>query len=180
VHAIDQDASISFGSCNEYRSMIGKRAKFLAAVIGVAIAIILLAAFVVVAYPSRRGTEIGISMATVLWMHAQSPASAGNERWYNFTLDVNRTIPLVNLLFEVENQSQVPTSPPTFGLDVINQNMTVAEFNISTHNWTTGGSGSLQAGDWLDVHVTGPSLNGDLLLAVGDGHFSSATSAAFP
>ena len=151
----------------------------LAVGIGVALAIVI-AALVALALPQPGGADHPTAVAQVLWMHSEASTSSGAERWYNFTLTVNQTIPLTALVFGLYNQN-VPLNPPrTLSLTVVNVTIPIAEYNFTADDWTSGGSGALLSGDWIEVRIADQSLTGDRLVVIGESSFSSSCSVAFP
>ena len=114
-------------------------------------------------------------------MHSEQPAYSDGDRWYNFTLTLNESLPFADIFFLFVNQEHDTVDPPgNFSLTVMNGNHALAEFNISMGVWTTGGSGVLASGDWLDVQVYDQDLDGDELVAAGAGPFSSVSPVVFP
>lgn len=154
------------------------RAEMLAAGIGVVLAIVLMTT-VAPSSTNPAGASYIPWIGSVLWMHTPTPTSSGTERWYNFTLTVNQTIPLADLLFGLRNQSGLILQPPTFMLALMNRTLSIAQYNLSGV-WTSGSSGAMVSGDWLAIQVANQNLTADKLVAFGQGQFAGLCGVAIP
>lgn len=157
-----------------------RRADLFATTIGVGLALVLMV-LAVATSPPVITTGLPTPLAKALWMHSGTSTSSGTEQSYTFSLTVNQTIPLNVLQFGLYLLSGAPISlPPTVNLSVLKAGIPIAQYNFTTHGWTSGGSDYLVGGDWLEVQIENHSLLGDVLVALGGGGFSSVSSVPFP
>ena len=151
----------------------------LAALIGTVVAILVVSALVLTS--GGQPTSVPATpIAHVFWMHTLTSTSSGNARLYNVTLTINQTIPVADLLFLLFNKSGAVVNPPTFSLTLMNVTLPVAIYNLTSQNWSSGGSGSIVGGEWLQVRTLGLNLAGYKMAAIGGGPFSSTSNVWFP
>jgi hypothetical protein len=157
--------------------MATRRPEILAALFGVALAISII---IVASAPQHPSNGINTTIGSVLWMHGETPTSSGTQRWYNFTLTVNGSVPIADLVFHITNPTGGVIIPPNASLVVMKSALPVAEYNFTGNQWTWGGSGAIVNGNWLELQLTNQDLSGGKLVAIAVGQFRSTCSVYFP